>query len=71
MKAPNSIYTLRGPMDLRQDIFSLRIIVGTFTFQEYAPHYFRARNVEDAALQFHFDYLEYVPVSYLDKEGRD
>lgn len=72
MKAPNSLFTLNsGQIDLRQASHCLRIIVGTFTFQDYAPHYFRVRNVESADLQFHFDYLEYVPVSYLETEGRD
>lgn len=71
MKAPTSIYSLNGPKTLRQDNMSLRIIIGTFTFQDYAPHYFRARNVEAENLEFHFDYLEYVPVSYIDKEGKD
>ena len=71
MKAPNSIYSLNGPKTLRQDNMSLRIIIGTFTFQDYAPHYFRAKNVEADNLEFHFDYLEYVPVSYIDKEGKD
>lgn len=71
MKAPTSIYSLNGPKTLRQDNMSLRIIIGTFTFQDYAPHYFRAKNVETENLEFHFDYLEYVPVSYIDKEGKD
>lgn len=71
MKAPNSIYSLNGHKTLRQDNMSLRIIIGTFTFQDYAPHYFRAKNVEADNLEFHFDYLEYVPVSYIDKEGKD
>lgn len=71
MKAPTSIYSLNGPKTLRQDNMSLRIIIGTFTFQDYAPHYFRAKNVEAEDLEFHFDYLEYVPVSYIDKEGKD
>lgn len=71
MKAPSSIFTLNGSRTLRSDNMSLRIIIGTFTFQDYAPHYFRAKNVESEDLQFHFDYLEYVPVSYIDKEGRD
>src|SRR5574344_149324 len=71
MKAPNSIYSLNGPKTLRQDINSLRIIVGTFTFQNYGPHYFRAKNVESENGEFHLDYIEYVPVSYIDKEGKD
>ncbi|WP_455587766.1 fasciclin domain-containing protein [Bacteroides sp.] len=72
MKAPTSIYTPQyGGITLRQHKEALRIIIGTFTFQDYAPHYFRAKNVEAENLQFHFDYLEYVPVSYIEREGRD
>lgn len=49
----------------------LRIIVGTYTFQDYDYHYFRARNVQQEKGEFHCDYFEIVPVSYLDKEGID
>ncbi len=71
MKAPNSIFTKNGNINLRQDYKSLRIIIGTFTFQDYAPHYFRAKNVESESGEFTMDYMEYVPVSYIEKEGKD
>ena len=71
MKAPNSIFTQNGNINLRQDINSLRIIIGTFTFQDYAPHYFRAKNVDSENGEFTMDYMEYVPVSYIDIEGKD
>ena len=71
MKTPNSIFTQNGNINLRQDINSLRIIIGTFTFQDYAPHYFRAKNVDSELGEFTMDYMEYVPVSFLDKEGKD
>jgi hypothetical protein len=71
MKAPNSIYSLNGPKTLRQDVNSLRIIVGTFTWQNYGPHYFRAKNVESENGEFHLDYIELVPVNYIDREGKD
>ena len=71
MKAPNSIFTQNGNINLRQDINSLRIIIGTFTFQEYAPHFFRAKNVDSESGEFTMDYMEYVPVSYIDIEGKD
>ena len=71
MKAPNSIFTQNGNINLRQDINSLRIIIGTFTFQNYAPHYFRAKNVDSENGEFTMDYMEYVPVSYIDQEGKD
>jgi len=72
MKGPNSIFSLaNGGENLRQQNQSLRIVLGTFTFQDYAPHYFRIKNVEKENAPFHFDYLEYVPVSCLDTEGID
>lgn len=52
----------------------LRIIIGTYTFQEYGYHYFRARNVDDVKGtdgEFHCDYFEIVPVSYIEQEGID
>ncbi len=49
----------------------LRIIIGTFTFQDYGYHYFRAKNIHQDAGEFHCDYFEYVPVSYLDHETVD
>jgi len=72
MKGPNSVFSLaNGGENLRQVSQNLRIILGTFTFQDYAPHYFRVKNVEREMAPFHLDYLEYVPVSYLDIEGID
>ena len=63
--SPSYGHTLR---DAQND---LRIIVGTFTFQEYDYHYFRAKNVESAGNEFQLDFIEYVPVSHLDQEDRD
>jgi uncharacterized surface protein with fasciclin (FAS1) repeats len=63
--SPSYGHTLR---DAQND---LRVIVGTFTFQEYGYHYFRAKNVESEGNEFQLDFFEYVPVSYLDKEDRD
>ncbi len=71
MKGPESVYAQNGNITLRQNVNSLRIILGTFTFQDYEPHYFRAKNVESELGEFHFDYIEYVPVSILDNEDRD
>lgn len=71
MKAPNSIWSLNGPKTLRDDVNSLRIIIGQFTWQEYAPHYFRAKNVEREDGEFHLDYIEIVPTSYIENEGKD
>ena len=57
MKGPNSVYAINGQKTLRQNVGSLRFIVGTFTFQDYAPHYFRVKNIESELGEFHFDYL--------------
>lgn len=72
MKGPNSVLAPYGSgKTLRQQIGALRFIVGTFTFQEYGPHYFRAKNVESENGEFHFDYIEYIPVSLIDTEDKD
>jgi len=60
-----------GSQSLRDLIKDLRVIVGQFTFQEYDYHYFRAKNVEDPSKEFQLDYLEYCPVSYIDRETVD
>ncbi len=56
---------------LRQSQNNLRVIVGTFTFDTYDYHYFRAKNVDTDSREFQLDYFEYCPVSYLDKETID
>ncbi len=71
MKGPASAYKPNYKQTLRQADGAMRKVIGTFTFQDYAPHYFRAKNVESELGEFHFDYLEYVPVSYIDKEDKD
>jgi len=55
---------------LRHSRADIRIIVGTFTFQEYDYHYFRAKNVEGEMKWFHLDFIEMVPVSFLEDEDR-
>jgi hypothetical protein len=55
---------------LRHSSNDLRVIVGVFTWQDYNYHYFRAKNVESEGGEFHLDFIELVPVSYLDKEDR-
>ena len=71
LKGPNSVYAPNGQKTLRQNIGALRFIVGTFTFQDYSPHYFRVKNIESELGEFHFDYLEYVPTSLIDTEDKD
>ncbi len=68
MKAPASIYSLNGNKILRDDSWSLRIIIGTFTFQDYAPHYLRVKNVETNDRAFHLDYIEYIPTNLIETE---
>lgn len=74
MKAPNSIYTgQEGGKTLRDMSACLRIIIGQYTFTEYAPHIFRAKNMDDkgGGRQFHADYLEYVPIDLIRDEDRE
>ena len=71
MKSGNSIVNEGYGHLLRTSVNDLRVIVGTFTFQEYDYHTFRAKNVEREDGEFHLDFIEYVPVSHLDKEDRD
>ncbi len=71
MKGPESVYKPNYNQTLRQADGALRKIIGTFTFQEYGPHYFRAKNIESENGEFHFDYIEVVPTSYIEKEGKD
>ena len=55
---------------LRHSRADIRIIVGTFTFQGYDYHYFRAKNVEGENRWFNLDFIEMVPVSFLEDEDR-
>jgi hypothetical protein len=72
MKGGNAICNSGyGNATNRSSARDLRKIVGTFTFQDYDYHYFRAKNVQHENGEFHLDYFEYVPVSYLDKETID
>jgi len=48
----------------------LRVIIGTFIFQDYDYHYFRGKNVEGEGKWFHLDYIEMVPVGFLEDEDR-
>jgi uncharacterized surface protein with fasciclin (FAS1) repeats len=51
----------------------IRKIITTKTFDKTEAHYFRAKCVMESSVTnvFHFDYIEFVPTSYLSKEGRD
>jgi uncharacterized surface protein with fasciclin (FAS1) repeats len=62
MKAPNTVFT-QG-MSLRNIPASLRRIIGTFTFTEYAPHTIRYKSVDGLLnKQCEMDYFEFVPKS--------
>lgn len=74
MKAPSSIYTgQEGGKTLRDMSACLRIIIGQYSFDEYGPHEFRAKNMDDkgGGRQFHADYLEYIPVDMIRDEDRE
>ena len=69
MKDPASIWTNQaGGRTLRRDPQCLRIVVGQFNFQEYAPHYLRGKNVYSPGMEFHGDYIELIPTSLIDRE---
>jgi len=57
----------------RTSIKTLRKIVGTFTFPEPGKHTLRIQNTGSSGgdVQFMLDYMEFVPVSILEKEGID
>lgn len=72
MKAPASVVSKQlGGKSLRTSYMSLRIIIGQYNFDDYAPHEFRAKNVEGENRSFHMDYIEYIPVSLIRSEDRD
>lgn len=71
MKGPQSVTPSGSNNTLRNSNGCLRFILGTFTFQNYGPHYFRAKNVESENGEFHFDYIEYVPINIIENEDRD
>lgn len=74
MKAPTSIYTAQqGGKTLRDMSACLRIIIGQYSFSEYGPHIFRAKNMDDkgGGRAFHADYLEYIPIDMVRDEDRE
>lgn len=72
MKAPASVVSKQiGGKSLRTMYQALRIIIGQYNFDDYAPHEFRAKNVEGEGRSFHMDYIEYIPVSLIRNEDRD
>lgn len=64
MNAPVTMIIGADSKPLREEIYPMRRIVGTFTFDTYEPHYIRFRSVLDKPLaQAQMDYFEYVPKS--------
>ena len=72
MKGPSTVLMKSNSQPLRQNSQSLRRIVVTKDLSTAAPHYLRIKSVQDdTKSEFHFDFMEFVPSSYLENEGRD
>jgi hypothetical protein len=71
MKYGNAIYNYGYSNPGRNTQNDLRVIIGTYTFQEYDYHTLRIKNVHSENGEFQLDFIEYVPVSYLDEETID
>lgn len=71
MKGPNSVINAGWKSNLRDSEGCLRMIINKFSWQDYGAHYFRAKNIELENGEFHLDYFELVPVSYIENEGID
>lgn len=72
LKGPNTIWYTNKTDVLRNYNESLRRILVTKTFDKAEPHTLRIKSVEELTnREFHLDYIELVPSSYWDKEGRD
>ncbi len=71
MKGPASVINSGWSAIMRDNRTCLRKIIGTYTWQDYGAHYFRAKNVESENGEFHLDYFEIVPTSYIDKEDKN
>lgn len=64
MNAPVTMVIGQNSKPLREEIYPMRRIVGTFTFDTYEPHYIRFRSVlENPKAQAQMDYFEFVPKS--------
>ena len=44
------------------------MIIGTFTFQDYGEHFYRAKNVYSTDMEYNGDYIELIPTSLIDTE---
>jgi uncharacterized surface protein with fasciclin (FAS1) repeats len=71
LKGPASAYNANYYTSLRDAEGNLRLILDTRSFQDYAPHYMRAKNIQSENGEFHFDFIEYCPVNLIENEDRD
>jgi uncharacterized surface protein with fasciclin (FAS1) repeats len=71
LKGPTCILTNSRTMTARDDSWCLRKILKIETFDKMEPHTFRVKCVEEKDKEFHLDYMEFIPVALMDKEGRD
>ena len=72
MKGPNTIKQVSGGTILRNFAQSLRRIVDTVDLEEAQPVTLRIKSVMDnTRMEFMIDYMEFVPSTYLENEGKD
>jgi hypothetical protein len=72
LKGPTSIVQASNKGPLRSNSQSLRRIVTIVDFPTTTPHYLRIKSVQDIeTMQFHLDYVEFVPSTYWEEETRD
>ncbi|MDA3853147.1 MAG: hypothetical protein PF444_02755, partial [Bacteroidales bacterium] len=69
MKGPASFKGVSASQGIvaRNNIQTLRRILGTFTFTEASTHFFRAKGLSNS--EFMFDFMEFVPTEMIDNEG--
>jgi uncharacterized surface protein with fasciclin (FAS1) repeats len=71
MKASNTMYIENFSRTARITPICLRRILTTKTFDKTEAHYMRVKSVEDRIAGYQIDYMEFVPISQLELEGRD
>jgi hypothetical protein len=72
MKAPETAFCYDFTNILRNFPNNLRLTLSVKTFDKMQAHTLRVKSVmESTSMEFQIDYLEFVPLSYLQKEGRD
>lgn len=71
-KGPNNILVSNNSILQRDLRDCLRKVLFTRTFDKTEPHTLRVKSVEERNdREFQVDYMEFVPISYLEKEGKD